>query len=133
MGDLSAIQRDVTLILGKVDNIESKASAGEEGPDSVEATGVVMLDRFLNDCRSDARTVLDNIEYQKDPVFETVPPQVIFDSVPIHTQAETPECTSPIPLPNIRFSNSLGHVSEIPLSQCRTWTVRTLSHSKAAP
>ncbi|KAL1854346.1 hypothetical protein Daus18300_011532 [Diaporthe australafricana] len=122
VGDLSTIQHDITLILGKVDNIERKASAVEYLPDVAEPPGGVMLDRFLYDCRSDAQTVLDNIEYQRDHVFESVPPQVILESVPTQTRNEIPDFTSSNPLPTILFSNSLGHVCEIPLDQCRTWT-----------
>ncbi|KAK7712420.1 hypothetical protein SLS64_004804 [Diaporthe eres] len=75
VGDLSAIQRDVALLLSKVDNIERKATGARESLDDTAFPDGVMLDRFLNECRSDAQTVLDSIEYQQDQDFENVAPQ----------------------------------------------------------
>lgn len=76
MGDLSAIQRDVALLLAKFDTIERKTTEGQGlVDDAVDLPGSIMLDRFLNDCRSDAQTVLDNIEYQQDQGFDDSRPK----------------------------------------------------------
>ncbi|KAG6364104.1 hypothetical protein INS49_005702 [Diaporthe citri] len=78
VGDLSAIQRDVALLLGKFDNIEPKAAEGQgSADDAVGLPGGVLIDRFLNDCRSDTQTVLDNVEYQQDQDFEDIPPSQV--------------------------------------------------------
>lgn len=123
MGDISAIQRDVALLLGKVDNIERKATEGQESADgAVYLPGGIMLDRFLNDCRSDAQTVLDNIEYQKDQDFEDVRPKAQSEA-PELVHEFNPEVTSSSPSPTLLLRTSLGHEHKIPLEQCRTWAV----------
>lgn len=120
MGDLSAIQRDVALLLGKVDNIERKATGAQGSLDDAAFPGGVMLDRFLNECRSDVQTVLDSIEYQQDQDFEDVAPQVVQTNSP----GCKPELTSFFPASTVLLKDSQGHVHEIPLEQCRTWAVR---------
>lgn len=82
-----------------------------------------MLDRFLNECRSDAQTVLDNIDYQQDQEFEDVPRQVRAETLRFNFESR-PEATSSSPSPTILFRNSLGHEHQIPWEQCRTWAVR---------
>lgn len=127
MSDLSTIQRDVALLLGKVDNIERKTMEDQESDDTMDLPGCAMLDRFLNDCRSDAQTVLDSIEYQQDEDFEDArPPQV---------QAEAQDIAADLApshqWPTLSFRNSLGSEHSIPLEQCRTWTVRELPTRQA--
>lgn len=125
VGDLSAIQRDVALLLGKVDNIERMATEGQELPDDTVLHGGVMLDRFLNECRSDAQTVLDNIEYQQDHDFEDVWQHVPAEVSESHPESR-PEVTSSSQSPTILFRNSLDYERLIPLEQCSTRTVREL-------
>lgn len=126
MGDLSAIQRDMTLLLAKVDNIEQKTLEDLASGDGAAYSGDgFILDRFLNECRSDAQTVLDNIDYQQDQVFEEVPPQVPAE-VPEMASELKPESTTSASPSTILLKNSLGHTYEIPLKQCRTWEVRAL-------
>lgn len=132
VGDVSGIQRDVALLLNKVDSIERTAWGGQESPYDTAFPGGVMLDRFLNECRSDAQTVLDNIDYQQDQDYINYQQDQDFDGIRRQVQAETPksnlesgsEVTSSSPLPTILFRNSLGHEHQIPLKQCRTWAVR---------
>ncbi|KAK2604232.1 hypothetical protein N8I77_007178 [Diaporthe amygdali] len=120
VGDLSTIRRDMALLLGKIDNIEQKASAGPGPPDATELSGDnVVLDRFLDDCRSDAQTVLDSIDYQQEHVFDNIPSQL--SETTEHAES-VPNLTTSSSLPAILFSNSLGHVHEIPLEECGTWT-----------
>lgn len=123
VGDVSSIQRDVALLLNKVDNIERTAWVGQESPDDMAFPGGVMLDRFLNDCRSDAQTVLDNIDYQEDQDFEDVRQQVRAET-PKSNLESRPEVTPPSPSTTILFRNSLGHEHQIPWEQCSTWVVR---------
>lgn len=116
----------MTILLAKVDNIEQKALKDLESQDGAASSGDgFMLDRFLNECRSDAQTVLDNIDYQHDQVFEEFLPQApagVQDMAP----ELKPESTVSSPLSTILLKNSLGHTYEIPLKQCRTWEVRAL-------
>ncbi|KAI7778142.1 hypothetical protein LA080_002568 [Diaporthe eres] len=128
VGDLSAIQRDVALLLGKFDNIERKAAeAQRSADDAVDLPGGFMLDRFLNDCRSDAQTVLDNIEYQQDQDFEDDRPKAQAEASELaheFSQEVKPEFASSSPSPKVLLKTSLGHEYNIPLEQCRTWPVR---------
>ncbi|KAL2273020.1 hypothetical protein FJTKL_05635 [Diaporthe vaccinii] len=125
VGDLSAIQRDVALLLGKFDNIERKAAeAQRSADDAVDLPGGFMLDRFLNDCRSDAQTVLDNIEYQQDQDFEDDRPKAQAEASELaheFSQEVKPEFASSSPSPKVLLKTSLGHEYNIPLEQCRTW------------
>lgn len=127
VSDVSAIQRDVTLLLGKVDDIERKASGGEESPYDAASPGGFMLDRFLNECRTDAQTVLDNIEYQQDQHFDYVRPKPLAETLGLaynFNPEVKPGFTSSSPSPIVLFITSLGHEHKIPLEQCRTWPVR---------
>lgn len=98
--------------------------------------GGVMLDRFLNECRSDAQTVLDNIDYQQDQDYINYQQDQDLEGVRRQVRAETPksnleskvEVTSSSPSPTILFRNSLGHEHQIPWEQCRTWVVRERPH-----
>lgn len=123
VGDVSDIQRDVALLLNKVDNIERTAWVVQESPYDTAFPGGVMLDRFLNECRSDAQTVLDNIDYQQDQEFEDVRLQVRAETPKSNLESEV-EVTPSSPSPTILFRNSLGHEHQIPWEQCSTWVVR---------
>lgn len=115
----------MALLLGKVDNIEQKASGCEESPgDAVEFPGGFILERFLNECRSDAQTVLDSIEYQREQDFADIgQPALQAESPKVAPKVES-DSTTPLKSPTILFRNSLGHVREIALENCRTWAVR---------
>lgn len=123
VGDVSGIQRDVALLLNKVDSIERTAWGGQESPYDTAFPGGVMLDRFLNECRSDAQTVLDNIDYQQEHEFEDVP-QEVRPETPESNLESRPEVTPSSLSPTILFRTSLGHQHQIPWEQCRTWVVR---------
>lgn len=114
----------MTLLLAKVDNIEQKALEDLESQDGAAYSGDgFILDRFLNECRSDAQTVLDNIDYQQDQVFEEVSPQVPA-KVPEMVPELKPEPTMSASTPTIRLMNTLGHTYTIPLEHCKTREVR---------
>lgn len=116
VGDISAIRSNMELLIAKVGKIERQVSRGQDSLGGVDpAGGGVMLDRFLNECRSDAQTVLDNIEYQQDPDFEDFPRQV---------QVEAWGLENSSPPPTIVLKNCLGHRFKIPLEVCTPWVVR---------
>lgn len=118
---ISAIQRDIELLLAKVNDVDQRVWTGQESLDRSDfPDGGVMLDRFLSECRSDAKTVLDSIGYQQDQDFEYVPPQA-------KAGAAEP-ATSSVPQ-TVLVKNTRGHVLEIPLEKCRTSLVRAHSPS----
>jgi hypothetical protein len=124
VGDLSALQRDITRILAKVDNLEQKALGNQEPQHGEAYLGDrFILDRFLNECRSDAQTVLDNIDYQQDRDFEDARLPVKTEA-PEMVEKRKPESTVSYAPTAIWLKNSLGHTFKIPLAQCRTWEVR---------
>ncbi|ROW12451.1 hypothetical protein VMCG_00771 [Cytospora schulzeri] len=106
LGDTTAIRQDTSNILDKLDQIQQKLSAGSgaDGPPSR-----VMLDRYLDELRNDAETVLSSIDYQQDTYEDdSLQPQ--------------PEISTSTPLsPPVLFSDSRNRVFQVPFEACRTW------------
>ncbi|KUI59855.1 hypothetical protein VP1G_07066 [Cytospora mali] len=80
LGDTSALRQDTTNIIDRLDNIQQKLATGlDPGADGPPSR--IILDRYLDELRIDAETVLGSIDYQQD-TFEDEPPlQPLLDDL----------------------------------------------------
>lgn len=101
LGDTVAIRQDTSDIIDRLDKIQQKLSAGLGADDPASH---ITLDRYLDELRNDAETVLDSLEYQQN----------VSGDEPLQPQ---PVATITL------FKDSRKRLFLVPFEACSTWTV----------